>query len=324
LSTNVSIFGGAGFVGHALARRLVATDHRVTVVDNLSTKPASDLPPSETPYKFIKGDVRSFKEDDGGSEWHRVYGHLAENDWTIVWLPAVQGYSRSASDFGDNNVYPLFNLFEALQEFNAAERIKRIVIASSQAVYSPGRKLTEAHSPADPISVYGVSKLLQENAMFKLARMLGITVTSMRYSVIIGPGQSFDSLESGVLRNWTRSFKEGKGPEVYGDGLQLRDFVHIDDVTDANVKAINSEVYEDSIFNIGGFSCSVVDLAYIFQEASGSKDPVILGHCPRNDGGVHDFTSSYRHAQSKLGYEPSRGLGLQVSEAFQHFYSLNN
>jgi len=248
-----------------------------------------------------------------------MFGHLAEGTHSIVWLPAVQGYTRTIDKFGSNNVYPIFNLFEAIRYYKAEARIRRIVLASSQAVYGPGRDLVEGVSATSPISVYGVSKLAQEHVMCNLAKLNGITVYSMRYSVILGAGQSCDSLESGVMRNWTRSFKDGKGPEVYGDGLQVRDFVHISDVTYANIKAIESDDFRNDIFNVGGFTCSVIDLAYIFQEASGSKDPEVLGNCPREDGGALDFTSSYKHAYKKLGYEPTRNLGIQVSEAFEHF-----
>ena len=325
MNYDISIFGGAGFVGHALARRLVETDYRVTVVDDLSIKPASNIegfpstPPSEIPYKFVKGDVRT---PTGNIEWERVFGHLSERTWTIVWLPAVQGYDRSIDKFGETNVYPIFNLFEAIRHYGAEKRIRRIVLASSQAVYGEGRNLVEGVSRTEPTSVYGVSKLTQEHVMKDLARLFGITVYSMRYSVILGKGQSFDSMESGVMRNWTRSCKEGLGPEVYGEGLQVRDFVHIEDVTDANVLAVESDRYVNEAFNVGGFSCSVIDLAYMFQEVSGCKDPRILGTCPREDGGVADFVSSSQHATELLGYEPNKDLTTQVTDSFKHFSGL--
>ena len=333
MNYDVSVFGGAGFVGHALARRLVETDYRVTVVDNLSTEPASDLesfpsiPPSKTPYTFVKGDVRA---PVGDMEWERVFGHLAEGTWTIVWLPAVQGYTRTIDQFGENNVCPIFNLFEAIRHYGAEKRIRRIVLASSQAVYSPGKNLTEGVSATDPISVYGVSKLAQEHVMLNLARLFGISVYSMRYSVILGKGQSPASLESGVMRNWVRAYKKRLGPEVYGAGLHVRDFVHIDDVTDANVRAIESDRYVNDAFNVAGFSCSVIDLAYMFQEVCSTnvdgdipfQEPRVLGNCPRDDGGIHDFTSSSLHAAEVLNYEPERDLVTQVTDSFKHFNAL--
>lgn len=322
MSYNVSIYGGSGFVGRALADALIETSshphlvqpHRVTIIDNLEVEPAAPWP-SKGNYTFAQANVKSSKGEAG---WNKAFGHFAENNHTIVWLPAVQGYARGIDEFGLSNVYPTFNLFEAIRHYGAERRINRIVLASSQAVYAPGVGLTEA-SPVTPISIYGSSKLIQEKAMFDLARLYDIPVYAMRYSVILGAGQSYDSFESGVMRNWVRSFKEDKGPEVYGDGLQLRDFVHIDDVTSANVKAVTSTSEENDIFNIGGYSCSVIDLAYIFQDVSGSREPRVLGECPREDGGVHNFVSSGRHAYDVLGYEPRSGLSAQVADAFQHF-----
>ncbi len=323
MTSDVSIYGGAGFVGHALTERLVESGHRVTVVDDLSIEPPnggdgrSPTSPSRTPYAFVEGDVTVPK---GTMDWDRVFGHLAEGLHTIVWLPSVQGYDKTIDVFGHQNVCPVFNLFEAIRHFEAEGRVRKIVLASSQAVYSPGKNLTE-QSRKEPISVYGVSKLSQENTMIYLSRLFDIPVYSMRYSVILGAGQSYDSAESGVLRNWSRDYKKGLGPEVYGNGLHVRDFVHIDDVTDANVLAINDRGSENLALNVAGFSCSVVDLAYIFQEVAGGPDPRITG-LQRGDGGTCDITSSYRLAAEKIGYEPKKNLRTQVADSFAHFSSI--
>ena len=321
MTLEVSIYGGAGFVGRALAESLSSVpenEFEVTVIDNYSISPAEEL---SSGIKIVEADV-TVSADCRPADWFKAYSHLEEGEHTIVWLPAVQGYDRRVDSFGEQNVYPIFNLFEAIDYYKAKDRIRRIVLASSQAVYAPGKNLTE-QSRKEPLSVYGVSKLSQEQTLFSLARLFGINVYAMRYSVILGGGQSYDSMESGVLRNWARSFQNGEGPEVYGDGLHVRDFVHIDDVTAANTSAILSDNFENISLNIAGFSCSVVDLAYMFQEAAISPDPKILGECPRADGGTCDITSSYRLATERLGYEPTKDLYTQVSDSFNHFYALN-
>ena len=321
MKPKILIYGGAGFVGSALTRALVSKSYEVTVIDNYSIATASD--PVEG-AKYVEANVVDSWITDSRKE-PDVYP-FAQGEYTIVWLAAVQGYTRTLDEFGQNNVYPLFNLFEAIRYFKAADRINRIVLASSQAVYAPGRRLTEMFSRTEPISAYGVSKLCQEQALDSLARLYGINYLSLRYPVILGKGQSYDSMESGVMRNWTRSFQKGLGSEVYGDGLQIRDFVHIDDVTEVNIKAIEKDCKfmssETRAFNVGGFDCSVIDLAYIFQEASGSAEPRVLSACPRSDGGVHDFTNNYDRAYQALGYEPQAGLGSQVADAFNHFNSI--
>lgn len=315
MNPKILIYGGAGFIGSALTKELVGKGYEVTVIDNYSIAPATS--PVEG-AEYVEADVIDHWVSD-------VYP-FSEGEYIVVWLAAVQGYSRTVGAFGQNNVYPVFNLFEAIHHSDAAVRVNRIVLASSQAVYAPGKRLTEKYSPTEPISAYGVSKLCQEQTMGNLCRLYGIDFCSLRYPVVLGKGQSYDSMESGVLRNWTRSFQKGDGPEVYGEGLQIRDFVHIEDVTSVNVKAVEHgqpfSADETKAFNVGGYTCSVIDLAYIFQEASGSKDPRILGECPRDDGGVYDFTNNYDKCYRVLGHEPQVGLGSQVADSFNHFNSM--
>ena len=295
----VAIYGGAGFIGRPLARSLLEAKHDVMIFDNLEVEPAEPIPKGAVFTKLNCRRKRPLKKS--------LWDHRPE---VIFWLVAKQGYSNEWQNFGKNNVAAIYGLLEVIQR-SEGWRPKKIILASSQAVYFPGEDVW-THDIRNPPSVYGFSKMQQEEAFLTLCNWLRLPSIALRYSIVLGQGQSMQSGESGILRNWFRAYKKRQSPIIYGHGEQVRDFVHVEDVTEANIKAM---LYNgpDRIFNIHGFKASINEMASIFQEATNCLPPMASGSDVR-PGGEFTLWSNGEETKKQLGWEPKLGLKTQVQD----------
>lgn len=288
---NIAIFGGAGFIGRHLARKLLSLGHKIVVIDNLCVEPAEPLPKG---VAFVKANTRDLV----------IRAALNHGPEVIYWLQAKQGYKNSWKTYAHENIEPVYNFFRAV-ELNQT-RIKKIILASSQAVYEPGLDRDEG-SIASPPSVYGMTKLQQEHAFRLFCNIYNIQLIALRYSIVLGAGQSMKSTESGVLRNWYRAYKRGERPKIYGDGKQIRDFVSVSDVTAFNARALNLEF--SRIMNVYGFRTTILGLFKIFRSITKCRNAEILGTDIR-PGGEFDMTSTTFYNVRK----PVVGLRRQVKD----------
>jgi nucleoside-diphosphate-sugar epimerase len=302
------VVGGAGFIGRPVCRRLLADGWDVWVADNLVIQPEEPLPAG---IHFHWADVRYYSQITLALEVSRPE--------IVFWLAARQGYGDDWRWFASVNVAPAYALAEALREADAAGRpVQRVVLASSQAVYAPGMQVQEDH-PKVPTSVYGLSKWQQEQAFEHFARAGGPPVVALRPSIVLGRGQAVQSSESGVLRNWARAVQAGRRPEIYGTGEHVRDFVHVEDVAEAFVRAAQQAPGGARppfvALNLGGPSASLLELARLFQAAwGGCPEPEVLGREVR-PGGEFSMTSDPSAAWEALGgWVPGRGIEQQVGD----------
>lgn len=306
MAKTVLIFGGAGFVGRYLFWELKRKGYDVLVVDDYTVEPF-ERPPSGS---VIEADVRS---PNAVRE--------ALKDYTpeiVYWFPARQGYRKDYSNFARTQVAASYGFFEALGKL-PSYKPERIVLASSQAIYGPGKNVPESWDH-HPQSTYGLSKLQQEEAFIHFCRELSVdghdvTLVCMRYSIILGAGQSLDANESGLIRNWYHAWKKNRHPEIYGDGTQMRDFVHISDVTRANVLAGETPLPENPVaqFNIAGKAAKILQVFDVFQALTGCKDARVL-HAPVRPGGEYTLWSGGRRASQLLEYEPTVGIEEQIRD----------
>lgn len=242
------VTGGAGFIGSHIAKKLVKMGIKVVVIDNLSMGNMKNVPPEAD---FVKGDILD-KE---------LVKKLLSGVDIVFHEAAVVSIRISTKEFyndANNNLMGTLSVLEACR----GSSVKKIVYASSMAVYgdSTAPSLLNEDYIKSPISPYGISKLAGEMYCLNIGKLLNIDVVALRYFNTYGPAQAFTPYV-GVITIFINRLLSGKSPVIFGDGEQRRDFVHVDDIVQANIKAMESDVRGES-FNVGtGIDTSVNEIA---------------------------------------------------------------
>ena len=257
----ILITGGAGFIGSNIADHLLDRGCEVHVMDDLSTGFIENVDPRVT---FHCMDIRSRDAgrlvEDGG--YDVLCHHAAQMD--------VRRSVREPLFDADVNVLGTINLLEACRKSG----VGRVVYASTGgAVYGEPETLpvTEDH-PVNPICHYGISKHTVEHYLFLYRHLYGLDYVVLRYPNVYGPRQNPYG-EAGVTAIFTIAYLEGTPPVINGDGLQLRDYVHVSDIARANWMAMDLERKDISgrIFNLGfGTGRSVLELDELIRQFTGT------------------------------------------------------
>ena len=288
VNMHFAVTGGAGFVGSYLVKLLVKEGHKITVIDNLHKGKKENLASVINKIKFQKIDIRDYqslekilKDIDG------VFHQAA--------LTVVQDSFSSPEEYFDVNVHGTENIFKL-----ANENKFKVVYASSSSVY--GHKLetpiTE-DAERNPISPYGKTKLEDEYLVEKYSN-LNTEIIGLRYFNIFGKGQTIEY--AGVITKFLDRINEGKSPIIFGDGSQIRDFIHVSDVAKANLMAMNSKS-SNLIANIGtGNAISILELANMIINTSGLKiDPVFMEAL---EGDIEKSLADISQAKKHFNWEP--------------------
>lgn len=300
------VTGGAGFIGSALARRLVAEGHEVVVLDDLSTGLESSVPPEAG---FLRGDVRDLdtcRRAAGGCE---VVFHQAA-------LPSVPRSIEDPLTTNAVNVLGTLNMLKVSSEAGC----RRFVYASSSSVYGepPEALRVESQRPA-PLSPYAVSKLAGESYAVAFTASLGLPTVSLRYFNVFGPGQDARSKYAAVFPRFISALLKGEPPEIYGDGEQTRDFTFIDDVVVANLLAATAGPdIEGEVFNVGSGTPRSINqtLKSVAESVGAWVDPL---HVPSRPGDIRHSLAALSKAQKLLNYEPQSDWNQSVTATVDWF-----
>jgi len=296
---NFLITGAAGFLGSALANRLVGEGHQVRGLDDLSAGNREALSPE---VLFTRGDV-----NDRPKLWTLLQDvdcvyHLAAR----VLVPESVLYPR---EYNAVNVGGTVALMEAMRDVG----VRRVVLISSGAVYGlqESQPLHEALMP-NPRSPYAVSKLAAEHYVRTIGALWGIETVVLRVFNAYGPGQHLPPAHPPVIPNFLYQAVRGGTLVVHSDGSQTRDYVFVDDVVDAMVAASTAPQASGEIINVGsGVETSVRQLADLVLELTGHRAEVIYN--PRAGKGVPRMRADLTKAAQILNYHPRVDLptGLQ-------------
>jgi UDP-glucose 4-epimerase len=294
------ITGAAGFLGSALANRLVREGHSVRGVDDLSTGDPASLSPE---VHFTRGDV-----NDRPKLWTLlqevdcVY-HLAAR----VLVPESVLYPR---EYNQVNVGGTVTLMEAMRDVG----VHRVVLISSGAIYGEqGEQPLREDAVPNPRSPYAVSKLSAEYYVRTIGGLWGIETVALRVFNAYGPLQHMPPVHAPVIPNFLRQALQGGTLVVNGDGNQTRDYVYIDDVVYAMVAASTAPNINQAIINVGsGIETSIRDLVRMVIEATGAKPEIVNN--PRNERGPSRMCADLSLAKTRLNYLPSINLetGLRL------------
>lgn len=296
------VTGGAGFLGAALANRLVRAGHTVRVLDDLS---AGDPARLDSRVMFTRGDVT-----DVPKLWTLLQGvdcvyHLAAR----VSVPESILYPR---DYNAVNVGGTVAVMEAMRDAG----VKRVVFTSSGAVYGEQDRqpVREDFSP-DPGSPYAASKVSSEHYVRTIGKLWGIETVILRVFNAYGPGQAVPPAHAPVIPQFLKQALGGGSLVVFGDGRQSRDFVYVDDVVDGLVAAATARNVDRQIINIGsGADTSINALVEKISRVTGRKLNVL--HSGAQTGGVSRLCADISKARQLLNFAPKvdldTGLGLTL------------
>ncbi|HUL83915.1 MAG TPA: NAD-dependent epimerase/dehydratase family protein [Actinomycetota bacterium] len=309
--TTVLVTGGAGFIGSNLADRLLAEDHRVVAVDDLSTGRIANLGEARgygKAYTFFNMDVRA----DGLEPLFER--HKPE----IVFHLAAQAGVRPSLE--DPEYDAAVNLMGALNVLECAAKVgtrKVVYAASGGTLYGEARRLPAKESAAQgshPLSPYGISKKVVIDYLSYYQRYRGLDFTALALANVYGPRQDPGG-EAGVVSMFAGKMLAGEAPTIYGDGNQTRDYVFIDDVAHAFVQAIDRA--SAKVVNVGtGLETSVNGLYRLLADIIGFTGEAQQGPLP--PGELRRSVLDIATAASALAWKPWTHLedGLAETVAF--------
>ena len=286
------VTGGAGFIGSHLIEKLVKQGDVVTVLDNLNTGKIENLKSVSKKINFVQNDIRDFE----------VLRSLMENVDGVFHqaaMASVQDSFRIPEKFHDVNVNGTENIFKIAKEFGI-----KVVYASSSSVYGDTSILPTTESDEKrPINPYAKTKLEKDKLAEQYAKN-GLKVIGLRYFNVFGPRQSKEY--AGVIKLFLERIQQGLPPLVNGDGLQIRDFVHVDDAVNANILSMESDI-DFEFFNIGtGTTISILDLANIIIKFSGLKIKPI--HRSALPGDVRATQADITKVKTMLEWKPTTSI----------------
>ena len=329
----ILVTGGAGFIGSHLVEELLRRGNRVRVLDafveQVHGDSASELP---SDVEIIRGDVRDRRLVDMALEGVEIVFHQAAEVGVGQSMYEIERYVGA-------NTFGTATLLEAL----VARRgdIKKLIVASSMSIYGEGaytcaqcgsvapslRSIAQLESrdwemrcpqckvsleavatpetkPLDPASVYAVTKQDQEQLCIITGRAYGIPTVALRYFNVYGARQALSNPYTGVAAIFSSRLLNGQPPLIFEDGLQSRDFTHVSDIVQANLRAMESEAANFQTINVGtGIATSVKRMADLLAEGLGVDiEPETVSQF--REGDIRHCFADISRARRLLGYEP--------------------
>lgn len=333
---NILVTGGAGFIGTNLIRKLLQEKFDITVLDNFSRQihgDKVDLAPE------IKGKVKMII----GSVTDREIFHKALfGQDIVVHLAAETGTGQSMYEierYEEVNVKGTAILLDYIVN-NKESQIKKIIVASSRAIYGEGKYrckehgvvyperrvedmkngqyeplcpfcedpcvmlLTDEASVIHPSSFYGITKQIQEQMVLLIAKARGISAFALRYQNVYGPGQSLKNPYTGILAIFSNQARLNQPIYIFEDGQESRDFVYIDDVVDATWRCILPVTNGIEALNVGsGEKSTVLQVANEIANYFGSTSTIRVNGAFR-EGDIRHNIADLDKVRSLIGYEP--------------------
>lgn len=335
----ILITGGSGFIGSNLALKLSNKEYDVVVLDKMSKQiHGNDYKKSQL-YKNIEGKVDFILGDvENKDDWKKALKDVN----VIVHLAAETGTGQSMYEierYTDVNIKGTAIMLDLLT--NERHNVRKVVVASSRAIYGEGKYSCNVHgdvyplsriekflsqkdfnvkcpycnlnvnlvgttenSKIHPTSIYGFTKQGQEEMCMIVGKSLNIPVVAYRYQNVYGPGQSLKNPYTGILSIFSTRIKNGNDINVFEDGLESRDFIYIDDVIDATILGIEKEEANYQSFNVGtGIATDVITVANTLKNKYKSNVEIKISGNYRLGDIRHNFADISK-IRTHLGFEP--------------------
>ena len=291
---HVLVTGGAGFIGSHTVDALLNEEAKVWILDDLSSGSLRNIRHlrKDRRCRFRRGSITNY----------RLVEFLARKVDAIIHLAAIVSPSVSVKKpelANEVNVAGTLNVLRAALK----NGVKRVVCASSSSVYGNQTILpiTEVN-PLQPISPYGVTKLAGEKYCGAFYQTFGLETICSRYFNVYGSRQSANPY-SGVISIFANKLRKGQPPQIFGDGEQTRDFIHVSDVVRANLTGLQTSRGIGEAFNVGtGQPTSINTLASILADLY-ERNGIAPNHLDPRRGDIKDSYADTTRAKETLGFQ---------------------
>lgn len=297
------ITGGAGFIGSHLANRLIEEGHSVTILD------CSDVAKIENVNRHAKIIKGSITDPD-------ALNRAFENIDICYHLAAVPSVQKSIDDWHESHQINLGGTV-AIFEIAAKKNIP-VIYASSAASYGSPKSIPVSESDiCNPMSPYGFDKYSTEIQANLFATIKGLKSVGLRFFNVYGPGQDPKSPYSGVISIFIDKILSGKSLDIFGDGSQERDFIYVDDVVNALIKANNKVALENSaVLNVcSGNGTSLNELIEILFDLLNIK--VDVKYLPSREGDIYKSIGNASKAKELIDFSAS----ITIKEGLKKLYN---
>jgi dTDP-L-rhamnose 4-epimerase len=348
MSKHILITGGAGFIGTNLSRKLLADGYRITVLDNLSPQIHGAYPQLDEPMlrdgriQFIRADVRQ----------SAVLENALKSVDAVIHLAAETGTAQSMyqiAHYNEVNTQATAQLLDILA--NKPHTVKKIVLASSRSIYGEGAYDCATHGTVfpgarsaaqlknhqwdplcpmcngplraiptpetarpSPASIYAATKYAQEDLIRIAGDSLGISTAILRFQNVYGAGQSLNNPYTGILSIFSTRIRRNMSLPIFEDGLESRDFVHVNDIVQAIQLAMENDAASGMTLNVGaGEPTSVLDIANLLVDAlGGTIRPEVTGQYRLGD--IRHCYADLSQIRSTLNFTPQVSLVRGIEE----------
>lgn len=305
----VLVTGGAGFIGSNIVDKLIQLENEVVIIDNLSTGNMENVNSKAVFYNediCNKAGIKAIFE----KERPQYVIHMAAQIDVQI---SIKNPSKDAMI----NIVGSINLLECCRDYD----VKKIIYASSAAVYgNPDYIPVDINHKIDPISFYGISKHVPTYYIKVFSELFGIKYTVLRFSNAYGIRQDPKG-EGGVISIFVDKFLKGERPSIFGDGEHTRDFIYVDDIVNAIIKALSSgdnEILNVSINDI----ITLTGLVEIFQRVSGKKLAPI--YCEERKGDIKHSRLDNKETIDRLNWKPEYTLEEGIKKTYEYYEKLRN
>ncbi|MBC6976166.1 NAD-dependent epimerase/dehydratase family protein [Bacillus sp. Xin] len=300
----VLVTGGFGFIGSHIVEKLVHHNYEVAVYDNLSTGSINNV--------HSKGIAFFDSVEDEGALEKAI--ETFKPDFVIHQAAqiSVQNSVSNITNDARINIIGSTNIIKLSQKYG----VKKIIFASSAAVYGNSKIMPIPVShPTRPLSPYGVSKQTAEEYLKLAKELYDIDYVILRYSNVYGPRQTVSG-EGGVISIFINHVMQEEQSVIYGDGLQTRDFIYVDDVASANLQALK---YNGSgTFNISSSTCTSINEVFSMIQSIG-KQNVSPIYQPAKDGDLKESLLCNKKSIQKLDWQPIYSLEKGLANTYDYY-----
>jgi UDP-glucose 4-epimerase len=311
VSKKVLITGGLGFIGSSLARRLLSEGAVVTLVDSLIPQYGGNVFNIHDIRDRVTINITDVRDP-------HAMAYLIQGQDYLFNLAGQTSHIDSMTDPRtdlDINASAQLSILEACRKYNTGIKI---IFASTRQLYGKPEYLpVDEKHPIKPVDVNGINKLAGEWYHLLYNNVYGIRACALRLTNTYGPGMRVKDARQTFLGIWIRNLIEGKPIQVFGDGMQLRDFNYVDDVVDSFVLAALSSSANGQVYNLGSREyINLKDLASMMVELfKGGKFQIVPFPPERKAIDIGDYYSDFTKIKDGLGWAPRVGLqeGLRKS-----------